>query len=256
MQRIFSTRLLVNPIQHQCGLRTIASRPKRTPLLSRVPGHLSKAQKNNLDDLVSQVSKSPLKEPKTRKPKNVKTTEEREEAVSQESIDQALEFIRDLKPSEIVIPQDLLAEPKAKLPPIEMADVLASLKESGATDLFVIETSFKCNWVNQIIVVTGGSRRHMLAIGEQLVKEFKYNAKYHSGVNTQTEGKQSEDWMAVDLGTMLVNIFSAPARERYEVEVLWALKHDEELSDAIDPVEYKNAISSKMEIDGFDSTEL
>ena len=37
------------------------------------------------------------------------------------------------------------------------------------------------------------------------------------------EGEKSRDWMAMDLGNIVLHIFSEEAREEYNLESLWAI---------------------------------
>lgn len=73
------------------------------------------------------------------------------------------------------------------------------LKKDNAQNIFVASVPPEYGYVDYIVVVTGKSVRHMLALATFVRKVFKL--KMHDGDKIpKIEGERSEDWIALDLG--------------------------------------------------------
>lgn len=68
-----------------------------------------------------------------------------------------------------------------------------------------------------MIIASGTSSRHVGALADYVVMELK-KAGYET---VPTEGKESGEWVLVDAGDIIVNIFKPEARERYNLEKMW-----------------------------------
>jgi len=128
--------------------------------------------------------------------------------------------------------RDMLGENSPKklaerLGRVSLEEVLEVLQQEKAKELFVVDASKKCSFTQHLICATGLSARHMRAMAELLETKFKHRIKFHAGLNRPVEGRKSEDWIAVNFGNVIVNIFSEKGREYYDLEKLWALRHTE-----------------------------
>eukprot|EP01117_Protostelium_nocturnum_P017353 TRINITY_DN7061_c0_g1_i1.p1 TRINITY_DN7061_c0_g1~~TRINITY_DN7061_c0_g1_i1.p1 ORF type:complete len:306 (-),score=102.20 TRINITY_DN7061_c0_g1_i1:210-1127(-) len=203
------------------------------PKPEKAPKKATQTLEQYLEQITPEVRKKVRKAKKDVKAEE--DSERLEEEVDPEEAEQPLGFT---KPEEVVLTDSILEELKG-MAPIKVEEVTEILKEANAAGIIVIDTRTKCSWVDYMIMVTGTSRRHMKAIGRAAVEKFKYRAKYEdSRVNSHLEGEESEDWMSVDLGSVIVHIFSEEGRLERRLEALWALKHDDELSDDVHPDEY------------------
>lgn len=66
-----------------------------------------------------------------------------------------------------------------------------------------------------------------------------YKIKRASGdIIPKIEGKNSGEWIAMDLGNIALHIFSSKTREKYDLEQLWALgpEYDEETNKKEDSI--------------------
>lgn len=69
-----------------------------------------------------------------------------------------------------------------------------------------------------MVVATGISSRHVAALADYIVTALK-KAGYET---VPTEGKESGEWILVDAGDVIVHIFKADIRERYNLEKMWS----------------------------------
>ncbi|XP_037532926.1 mitochondrial assembly of ribosomal large subunit protein 1 [Nematolebias whitei] len=109
-------------------------------------------------------------------------------------------------------------------------DVLVSLlRQENAVDLCVIKVPDHINYADYFIVVSGLSPRHIHAMAFYALKVYKF-LKKEKDANVKIEGKDSEDWMCIDFGNVVVHFMLPETRELYELEKLWTLRaYDEQL---------------------------
>ncbi|KAM9851847.1 mitochondrial assembly of ribosomal large subunit protein 1 [Aulostomus maculatus] len=109
-------------------------------------------------------------------------------------------------------------------------DVLVSLlRHENAVDICVIKVPEHITYTQYLIVVSGISQRHLSAMALYAIKVYKFLKKDHD-LNVKIEGKNSEDWMCIDFGAMVVHFMLPETREVYELEKLWTLRsYDEQL---------------------------
>ncbi|XP_055845270.1 mitochondrial assembly of ribosomal large subunit protein 1 [Episyrphus balteatus] len=119
----------------------------------------------------------------------------------------------------------------------DVEDLVDVLRLENAEDIFVCSVPKEYKYVDYMVVVTGRSYRHMLATAEFVRRVFK--KKCFAGENLpKIEGEKSRDWMAMDLGNIALHIFSAQAREHYDLESLWSIgsQYDKESNKPQDPL--------------------
>ena len=73
------------------------------------------------------------------------------------------------------------------------------------------------SFTNFLIITTGTSSRHMSAIKDKLLKDLKFNQIKISGV----EGQNSNEWILLDLGDIVIDIMSDDSRKLFDLESLW-----------------------------------
>lgn len=96
--------------------------------------------------------------------------------------------------------------------------VLASLEDSKAEDIVSLNISGKSALADYMVVVSGRSNRHVTAICEHLLKDFK-DAGFG---NARVEGLETGDWVLIDTGDVIVHVFRPEIREFYGIERMWA----------------------------------
>ncbi|XP_056375775.1 mitochondrial assembly of ribosomal large subunit protein 1 isoform X6 [Hyla sarda] len=76
----------------------------------------------------------------------------------------------------------------------------------------------------------------------EALQEFNINVLYkflkgESDPHVHLEGKDTDDWMCIDFGNIVVHFMLPETRETYELEKLWTLRsHDDQLSEMADEV--------------------
>ncbi|HIF53644.1 MAG: ribosome silencing factor [Methylococcales bacterium] len=100
-------------------------------------------------------------------------------------------------------------------------DVLDERKGQNITVLNVIG---KTSITDYMVVVTSTSERHAKALCQYVLEKAKENQLTPPGV----EGLQGSDWVLLDLGDVVLHIFTAKAREFYQLEKLWSVEITEE----------------------------
>ncbi len=99
--------------------------------------------------------------------------------------------------------------------------ILRSLEDSKAEDIVSIDIVGKSPLADHMIVASGRSQRHVTAIAERLVTDFKEGG----GSDIRVEGMRSADWVLVDTGDVIVHIFRPEVRAFYNLEKMWRADH-------------------------------
>jgi ribosome-associated protein len=86
-----------------------------------------------------------------------------------------------------------------------------------ARDIIEINVEDKSTITDMLIVCSGNSKRHVSSIAENLVVEMKAAEMPPLSV----EGKESGEWVLVDLGDVVVHVMQDETRDFYQLEKLW-----------------------------------
>ena len=92
--------------------------------------------------------------------------------------------------------------------------ILQDLEDLKAKDVKVIDIKNRSALGDYIIIVSGTSSRHLNSIVNNIVKNNKKNV-------ISTEGFKSTDWLIVDFGDIILNVFKPETREHYSLEKIW-----------------------------------
>ena len=96
--------------------------------------------------------------------------------------------------------------------------IINTLDYNKALDIVAIDLAGKSSVADYMIIASGTSSRHIQALSEQVLEEFKKNGI----TNTKIEGKNSLDWKLVDGIDLIVHIFNPEKRKFYELEKIWS----------------------------------
>ena len=100
----------------------------------------------------------------------------------------------------------------------EIAEAIAEVLDSKkAHDIDVIEVGKKTIIAEQFVLCTGGSNTQVRA----LTDEVEYRTKLRGVEPLRVEGRESNVWVIMDYGHVLVHIFSREARQFYKLEKLY-----------------------------------
>ncbi|XP_071417026.1 mitochondrial assembly of ribosomal large subunit protein 1 [Pithys albifrons albifrons] len=100
--------------------------------------------------------------------------------------------------------------------------VVALLRQENAKDICVIQPPPEIKYCDYFIIVSGSSTRHLHAMAHYMLKMYKH-LKAKSDPHTQIEGKETDDWLCIDFGNIVVHFMLPETREVYELEKLWTL---------------------------------
>lgn len=93
-----------------------------------------------------------------------------------------------------------------------------------AIDVMELDVSSKTDIVDYMVVATGTSKRHVSAIVRFLLHELKERGEQPWGI----KGRDTADWVLLDLGDVLVHVMRKEARQFYQLERLWGnFEHSE-----------------------------
>ena len=92
-----------------------------------------------------------------------------------------------------------------------------TLKEIKALDTKILNLKKINSFTDVLLITSGSSSTHMSARSNKLIRVLKKNKVEIINL----EGKNSADWVLLDLGDIVINVMSISAREYYDLESLW-----------------------------------
>ena len=99
----------------------------------------------------------------------------------------------------------------------ELSEAIEAALDKKAQDLAVIDLSDVCSFTDNFIISTGTSSRHNQTIADGIDEKLR-----QQGVRPlHIEGYSEGEWILMDYVDFVVHIFSAKAREFYDLERLW-----------------------------------
>ena len=99
----------------------------------------------------------------------------------------------------------------------ELTEAIEAALDKKALDLTWINVSEVCSFTDNFLVCTGTSSRHNQSIADGIDDHLR-----RLGVRPlHIEGKGEGEWILLDYADFVVHIFSARAREFYDLERLW-----------------------------------
>ena len=100
---------------------------------------------------------------------------------------------------------------------VQLAEILNSLSDIKAEDIVKIDLRGKSSIGDYMVIASGRSSRQVNAIATNLVDDLKQTLH----CSARIEGKDSDDWILVDTGDIIVHIFRPEVREFYKLEKMW-----------------------------------
>lgn len=99
-----------------------------------------------------------------------------------------------------------------------MVDAIVRQLDMGkGSEIAVLDISRTSSFTDYLIIATGTSARHVMALGYHLGEDLK-----KQNVCVRVEGRQGDgSWIAVDAGSIVVHLFTADTRRKYNLEELW-----------------------------------
>jgi ribosome-associated protein len=95
--------------------------------------------------------------------------------------------------------------------------VIDTLEDLKGRDLVTLPVTNLTDITDFMIIVSGTSNRHVKSLVDRLVEAAKGAGQPPVGV----EGRETNEWVLVDLGDVLVHVMQAEPRKFYDLERLW-----------------------------------
>ncbi|KAH8959482.1 hypothetical protein BDL97_06G079600 [Sphagnum fallax] len=105
---------------------------------------------------------------------------------------------------------------------LSVDEVCKVLERVRANDVKVLPVQDRCEWADNLIIASAHSTRHLRGIADSIVYEVKKRST-NVGPNLYptVEGRDSDQWMVVDCGNLVVHVFREDVRSYYNLEELW-----------------------------------
>jgi ribosome-associated protein len=100
--------------------------------------------------------------------------------------------------------------------PTWLAAVRAA-ESKKATDIKVLDLTGITSFADYFVICTGANPKQVQAIADEVGIELKKMGEHPISL----EGYNQAEWILSDYGDLLVHVFSAKAREYYDLERLW-----------------------------------
>lgn len=102
---------------------------------------------------------------------------------------------------------------------LEMAKKIVDVAaDKQASDVVLLDVREVCSFADYFVISSGESERQLEAIYDavlDLAKKLKYSILHR-------EGHPASGWLLLDLGDIVVHIFSVFEREYYQLDELWS----------------------------------
>ena len=100
--------------------------------------------------------------------------------------------------------------------------VTDAIDDMKGVDMTVIDVRDMTSITDHMVIVSGTSSRHVKAVAENV----EVNAKQGGYTPLGVEGKETAEWVLIDLGDVVVHVMMPATREFYALEKLWAVVGD------------------------------
>lgn len=100
----------------------------------------------------------------------------------------------------------------------QIALVTKTLDDLKAQEITVLTVEHLTEVAERVIIANATSKRHVKALADKLGTATKEAGLMPLG----REGDKDSDWTLVDLGSIIVHIMTAQARQFYDLEGLWS----------------------------------
>ncbi|HXX47664.1 MAG TPA: ribosome silencing factor [Myxococcota bacterium] len=100
----------------------------------------------------------------------------------------------------------------------DLALALANaMNNKKGEEVRVLDLHGVCGFADYFVLATGGSDRHVRTLADAAVEAAGHGGAKALGV----EGRSVGRWVLVDLGDVVVHVFSGEARDYFGLERLW-----------------------------------
>ena len=108
--------------------------------------------------------------------------------------------------------------------------VQSILDENSAQDIIEIDIQGKSSVADYMLVASGRSNRHVSALSDYVLRGLKEQGFKSLGI----EGKETGDWILIDVGDVILHIFRPEVRLFYNLEKIWSVPLPDSLQELQD----------------------
>ena len=95
--------------------------------------------------------------------------------------------------------------------------VIEKIADMKGRDLVDLDVAGKSTITDTLLICSGNSKRHVISIAENVSLACKSNGNPALSI----EGKDTGEWVLVDLGEIVVHVMQDETRDFYQLEKLW-----------------------------------
>ncbi|RPJ50158.1 MAG: ribosome silencing factor [Chloroflexi bacterium] len=95
--------------------------------------------------------------------------------------------------------------------------VVTTLEDKKGEDILLLDIQNLASFADFFVLCNGTSDRML----ESLADAIRETVKKQFGLITGVEGEPTDGWLVLDLGDVVVHLFSPDQRDYYDLEKLW-----------------------------------
>lgn len=95
--------------------------------------------------------------------------------------------------------------------------IVRALEDKKGEDILLLDIQQIASFTDYFILCNGTSDRMLDSLADAVIERVKQQF----GINARVEGIPSAGWLVIDLGDIVVHLFSPDQREYYNLESLW-----------------------------------
>jgi len=103
------------------------------------------------------------------------------------------------------------------------------LEDVKAKDVKILDVQEISSITDTIVIATGTSSRQVIAIAERIIEKVKAQGGKALGI----EGRETGEWVLVDLGDVVVHSMLPQTRDFYQLEKLWHNSNDDPMREKL-----------------------
>lgn len=95
--------------------------------------------------------------------------------------------------------------------------IVSTLEDKKGEDILLIDIQNIASFADYFILCSGTSDRMLESLADAILE----TSKKQFAINAGSEGKPVDGWLVIDLGDVVVHLFSPEQRDYYDLEKLW-----------------------------------
>jgi ribosome-associated protein len=95
--------------------------------------------------------------------------------------------------------------------------VIDTLEDKKGENILLMDIEHIASFADYFVICNGTSDRMLQSLGDAVME----TAKKQFGILSSIEGEPVDGWLVIDLGDVVVHLFSPDQRDYYDLEKLW-----------------------------------